>query len=211
MMFCQYSFFMISSGIRVSTQWASVSLTFLAFSTIRCIRWVGVGRDAGYVGRSIDLLDGVPENRQEPRVVIGLPVAFHQLAFHRLCVDVKNHPLSRLRFQLDGGHDRCQQLYGGDLRLARFPLLEELFRDNLRGVVGLVLVLSRSPGRMRSIQTWAVSGIWSCPVTPDDNVRWGPVAGVSNGPSAVLSILQYPEPHVRCPWEVQRKTRPTWM
>ena len=99
-----------------------------------------------------------------------------------------------MRFQLDDGHDRCQQLYGGDLRLARFPLLKALFRDSLRAVVGLVLLLSRSPGECGPSNpglclsiTYPPCGIWSGTVTEDDNVRWGPVAGVSNGPGAELS------------------------
>ena len=34
-------------------------LEFFVISTTGCIRWIGVGRDASYVDRSIDLLDGV--------------------------------------------------------------------------------------------------------------------------------------------------------
>ena len=91
---------------------------------------------------------------------------------------------------MDDGHDRCQQLHGGDLRLARFPLLEELFRDNLGAAVGLALLLSRSPSECDPSLgiTYPPSGIWSGTVAEDDNVRWDPVAGVSNGPG-VRSFL----------------------
>ena len=123
---------------------------------------------------------------------------------------LKNHPLTnQMRFQLDDVHDHCQQLYGGDLRHARCPQREELFH-NLRAVAHLVLLLS-TPWASAAHQildslsvTYPPSGMWGGAVTEDDDVRWGPVASVSNGPGVELYFLEYAEPHV----VVQR---PTWM
>ena len=57
--------------------------------------------------------------------------------------------------------------------------------------MGLVLLLSRSPGQcgpsnpgLSLSVTYPPSGIWGGAATGDDEVRWGPVASVWNGPSA---------------------------
>ena len=67
-------------------------LKFLAISTIRCIRWIGVGRDASHVDRTSIFSTVLQKTDKSPEW--STPSRSLSLAFHRLCVDVKNHPLS---------------------------------------------------------------------------------------------------------------------